>query len=90
METLKRHEEVARNIDQSNFLASRNDRSIDSGPPESKLSAFNGVIVTFETRTERGNVSFEKFDDSRNNLNKKKKDRSIFCTIIQHLTKDDD
>lgn len=88
MESLKRHEEVARNIDQSNFLASRNDRSIDSGPPESKLSAFNGVIVTFET--ERGNISFEKFDDSRNNLNKKKKDRSIFCTIIQHLTKDDD
>lgn len=44
---------------------SRNDRSIDSGP-ESKLSAFNGVIVTFETRKERGNVSFEKFDDSRN------------------------
>lgn len=64
------------------------DQSIQA--PESKLSAFNGVIVTFETRTERGNVSFEKFDDSRNNLNKKKKDRSIFCTIIQHLTKDDD
>lgn len=62
------------------------DQSIQA--PESKLSAFNGVIVTFET--ERGNISFEKFDDSRNNLNKKKKDRSIFCTIIQHLTKDDD
>lgn len=45
------------------------DQSIQA--PESKLSAFNGVIVTFET--ERGNISFEKFDDSRNNLNKKKK-----------------
>lgn len=45
------------------------DQSIQA--PESKLSAFNGVIVTFET--ERGNISFEKFDDSRNYLNKKKK-----------------